>query len=190
MDGVGSSKMQRDRRIRTQRGFTFIEVLIALCVLTFGVLSLVSVFTQGLRASYQTQLQYIAQQKAQESLETIFTARDTKLLAWAQINNVSKGGVFKDGPQPLCSSGPDGLFGTDDDITTQPDVITIGPGPDGAFGTADDVVINLNPWMTRTIAIIPAPNTPNLNQITITINWTFQGQSSSFQIVSYISNYS
>jgi hypothetical protein len=52
------------------------------------------------------------------------------------------------------------------------------------------VVINLNPWMTRTIAITPVASTPNLNQITITINWTFQGQSSSFQIVSYISNYS
>jgi type IV pilus modification protein PilV len=54
--------MPRDRKVRTQRGFTFIEVLIALGVLTFGVLSLVSVFTQGLRASYQTQIQYLAQQ--------------------------------------------------------------------------------------------------------------------------------
>jgi prepilin-type N-terminal cleavage/methylation domain-containing protein len=182
--------MPRDRKVRTQRGFTFIEVLIALGVLTFGVLSLVSVFTQGLRASYQTQIQYLAQQKAQEALETIFTARDTKLLTWAQIANVSGGGVFKDGPQQLCASGPDGLFGTEDDLTGTPDVITIGPGPDGVFGTADDVVINLNPWMTRTIAITPVATTPNLNQVTITINWTFQGQSSSFQIVSYISNYS
>jgi len=182
--------MQKDRKVRAQRGFTFIEVLIALGVLTFGVLSLVSIFTQGLRASYQTQIQYIAQQKAQEALETIFTARDTKLLTWAQIANVSAGGVFTDGPQQLCASGPDGLFGTQDDLTGTPDVIVIGPGPDGVFGTADDVVINLNPWMTRTIAITPVANTPNLNQVTITINWTFQGQSSSFVIVSYISNYS
>ena len=182
--------MQKDRKVRTQKGFTFIEVLIALGVLTFGVLSLVSIFTQGLRASYQTQIQYIAQQKAQEALETIFTARDTKLLSWAQIANVSKGGVFKDNAQPLCASGPDGLFGTVDDLTSSPDVITIGPGPDGVFGTSDDVVINLNPWMTRTIAITPVATTPNLNQVTITINWTFQGQSSSYVIVSYISNYS
>lgn len=182
--------MQKNRKVRTQKGFTFIEVLIALGVLTFGVLSLVSIFTQGLRASYQTQIQYIAQQKAQEALETIFTARDTKLLSWAQIANVSKGGVFKDNAQPLCASGPDGLFGTEDDLTSSPDVITIGPGPDGVFGTSDDVVINLNPWMTRTIAITPVATTPNLNQVTITINWTFQGQSSSYVIVSYISNYS
>ncbi len=182
--------MQKNRKVRTQIGFTFIEVLIALGVLTFGVLSLVSVFTQGLRASYQTQLQYIAQQKAQESLETLFTARDTKILTWAQIANVSNGGVFKDNAQPLCASGTDGLFGTQDDDCTHPDVITIGPGPDGVFGTSDDVVINLNPWMTRTIAITPVATTPNLNQVIITINWTFQGQSSSYVITSYISNYS
>jgi type IV pilus modification protein PilV len=182
--------MQKDRKVSTQKGFTFLEVLIALTVLTFGVLSLVSIFTQGLRASYQTQIQYIAQQKAQEALETIFTARDTKILSWAQIANVSQGGVFKDGPQQLCNSGPDGLFGTEDDLTSQPDVITIGPGPDGVFGTADDVVINLNPWMTRTILIAPVATTPNLNQVTITVNWTFQGQSSSYVLVSYISNYS
>ena len=180
----------KKNRPRKQRGFSRIEVMIAMAVLAFGVLSLVSVFTQGLRASYQSQIQYIAQQKAQEALETIFTARDTKVLNWAQIANVSKGGVFKDGPQPLCASGPDGLFGTEDDDTTTPDVIVTGPGPDGVFGTADDVVINLNPWMTRTIVIAPTASTPNLNQITITIQWTSQGQSSQYVLVSYISNYS
>lgn len=182
--------MQRGRRVRTQKGFSLIEVMIAMVVLAFGVLSLVSVFTQGLRASYQNQIQYIAQQKAQEALETIFTARDTKLLTWAQIANVSKGGVFKDGPQPLCSSGPDGLFGTNDDLTGTPDVIVTGPGPDGVFGSTDDVIINLNPWMKRTIVIVPDPNTPNLNKVTITISWTSQGQSSQYVLVSYISNYS
>src|SRR5208283_6204873 len=91
---------------RKQKGFTLIEVMVAMAVLVAGVLSLVSIFTQGLRASYQTQIQYLAQQKAQEALETIFTARDTKLLTWAQIANVSGGGVFKDGPQQLCASGP------------------------------------------------------------------------------------
>ncbi|MFI5097278.1 MAG: prepilin-type N-terminal cleavage/methylation domain-containing protein [Candidatus Acidiferrales bacterium] len=181
--------MQRGRGVRTQEGFSLIEVMIAMAILAFGVLSLVSVFTQGLRASYQTQIQYIAQQKAQEALETIFTARDTKVLTWAQIANVSHGGVFKDGPQALCASGPDGLFGTSDDLTGTPDVIVTGPGPDGVFGTADDVIVNLNPWMKRTIVIAPVASTPNLNQITITVSWTSQGQTSQYVLVSYISNY-
>jgi prepilin-type N-terminal cleavage/methylation domain-containing protein len=181
--------MKRMRAARTQKGFTLIEVMISMVVLALGVLSLASIFTQGLKASSQTQIQYIAQEKAQEALETIFTARDTKLLTWSQIANVSKGGVFKDGPQPLCAPGPDGLFGTSDDDTSTPDVVTIGPGPDNVFGTADDIVMNLNPWMTRTIQISPVASTPNLQQITVTVAWNYAGQASQYVVVSYISNY-
>jgi prepilin-type N-terminal cleavage/methylation domain-containing protein len=181
--------MKRNQNLRRQKGFTLIETMIAMAVLSFGILSLASIYTQGLKSSYQTQIQFIAQQKAQEALETIFTARDTKLLTWSQITNISQGGVFKDGPQVLCAAGPDGLFGTDDDIIAQPDYVTIGPGPDKIFGTPDDVVMPLNPWMTRTILFTPSASTPNLNQITITIKWTYGGQTAQFQVISYISNY-
>src|ERR1700739_3277179 len=114
MDGIGRLPMRR-RKIRSTSGFTLIEVLVSMVILAAGVLSLAGFFAQGLKASYQTQIQYIAQEKAQEAMETIFTARDTKVLTFAQIANVSQGGVFLDGPQPLCASGPDGLFGTNDD---------------------------------------------------------------------------
>jgi len=108
----------------------------------------------------------------------------------AQINNVSNGGIFKDNAQSLCAPGPDGLFGTSDDDCTNPDSIVVAPGPDNIFGTADDITVNLNPWMTRTIVIAPVANTPNLKSITVTINWTYQGQTSSYQLVSFISNFS
>lgn len=179
----------RRRKTRPTSGFTLIEVLVSMIILAAGVLSLAGFFAKGLQASYQTQIQYIAQEKAQEAMETIFTARDTKVLTFAQIANVSQGGVFLDGPQPLCASGPDGLFGTNDDITSQPDTVVIAPGPDQTFGTADDVIINLNPWMTRTI-LMQATTTTGLNKITVTINWVYQGQALSYQIVSYISDYS
>lgn len=177
-------------QLRKQSGFTMIETMIAMVILAFGILSLASIFSQGLKASSQTQIQYIAQQKAQEAMESIFTARDTRLLTTAQINNVANGGIFMDGPQPLLASGPDGLFGTADDDANNPDSIVVAPGPDNMFGTADDIAIPLNPWMTRTIVIAPAANTANLKTITITINWTYQGRSSQYQLVSFISNFS
>jgi len=175
---------------KRQSGFTLVETVVAMAVLSFGVLALSAIYTQGLKASAQTQIQFIAQQKAQEALETLFTARDTKLLTWAQINNVSKGGVFKDGPQPLLAPGPDGLLGTADDDASNPNSIVIGPGPDNVLGTSDDTIINLNPWMTRTIAITPDPSVPNLNDITITINYSFQGTASTFVLRSYLSSFS
>jgi len=181
--------MQRKHAHRKDRGFTLVEALIATVVLSFGVLSLASIFTQGLSASYQTQIQYIAQQKAQAAMESIFTARDTRLLTFSQIANVSNGGVFMDGPQPLLAPGPDGLYGTADDDTTQPDVIVTAPGPDNIFGTADDVKLNLNPWMTRTIVITPSANTANLNTITVTITWNYMGRTNTYVLQSLISNY-
>jgi prepilin-type N-terminal cleavage/methylation domain-containing protein len=182
--------MANNRKKRSQRGFTLIEVLVATIILVVGVLSVADFFAQGLQSSNQSQIQYIAQEKASEAMESIFTARDTKVLTWSQIANTTNGGVFNTGAQPLCASGPDGLFGTDDDVTSQPDTIVIAPGPDGVFGTADDITINLNPWMTRTITIAAVPSTPNLNQITVTINWAYDGRNSSYTLVSYISNYS
>jgi prepilin-type N-terminal cleavage/methylation domain-containing protein len=176
--------------LRKQKGFTLLETVIAMAVLSFGILALASFYTQGMQSSYRSQIQFIAQEKAQEALETIFTARDTQMLSFAQINNVSAGGVFLDGPQPLLAPGPDGLVGTADDDAANPDSIVVGPGPDNVLGTADDITINLNPWMTRTILIQPVANENNLNQITITVNYNYEGQAGQFQLVSYISSYS
>jgi prepilin-type N-terminal cleavage/methylation domain-containing protein len=173
-----------------EEGFTLLECMVAMAVLSFGILSLATIFTQGLKNSYQAQIQFIAQQKTREAMETIFTARDTKVLTWAQIQNVSQGGVFNDGPQNLCDPGLDGLFGTADDNCGLPDTVVTGPGSDKIFGTGDDQVLPLNPWMKRTITFTPDPNIPNLNQITVTVSWIYEGQAGSISVNSYISNYS
>ena len=182
--------MKRPAMKNSNRAFTLLECMVAMAVLCFGILSLIGVFSQGLGNSYQAQIQFIAQQKAREAMETIFTARDTKVLTWAQIANVSQGGVFNDGPQSLCDPGPDGLYGTADDNCNLPDTVVVGPGPDKIFGTADDLTVPLNPWMKRTITFTPDPNIVNLNKITVTVSWTYQGQNGSISITSYISNYS
>jgi prepilin-type N-terminal cleavage/methylation domain-containing protein len=180
--------MNRSRN-RRQQGFTLIETMIAMVVLAFGILSLSAIFTQGVQTSYNSQIDFIAQQKAQQALESIFTARDTHILTWEQITNVSQGGVFVDGPQPMYGPGLDGIVGTADDDPKTPDTIVTGPGPDKVFGTADDIQVNLNPWMKRTIAFIPVKGTPNLNQITVTITYTYEGRTSNFVLTTYISNY-
>jgi|ERR1700690_2769020 prepilin-type N-terminal cleavage/methylation domain-containing protein len=182
--------MNMTRKTRNQKGFTLVEVMVAMAVLAFGILSLGAIYTQGLQASGNSQIQFIAQQKAQSALETLFTARDTKLLSWAQIQNVSNGGVFLDGPQPMYAPGLDGLYGTADDSALNPDGITIGPGPDNILGTADDTKINLNPWMKRTIQIAPVPTVPNLRQVTITVQYTYQGKVGQFVLISYLSAFS
>jgi prepilin-type N-terminal cleavage/methylation domain-containing protein len=186
------ASMNLTRKIRGNRakGFTLIETMIAMAILSFGILSLAAVYSQGLRISNVNQVQFIAQQKAQQALESIYTARNTGYLSWAQIANVSGSGVFLDNPQPLYAPGPDGIVGTADDDASKPDGITTGPGPDRMLGTADDVITKLNPWMTRTIAIAPVTNFPNLKTITITINYKYEGRTYQFTLQSLISSYS
>src|SRR2546430_11737613 len=46
-------------------------------------------------------------QKATEAFESIFTARATNQITYAQIQNVPNG-IFTAGPTPLMGAGPDG----------------------------------------------------------------------------------
>src|SRR5205807_5730445 len=105
---------------KAQSGFTLLEAMIAVVIMSVGILSLAAVYAQGIQTANMTQLDYIAEKKAEQAVETIFAARDSKLLAWTNIRNVTgvggaNDGVFLIGPQPLLAAGPDGLYGTADD---------------------------------------------------------------------------
>jgi hypothetical protein len=179
-------KTQR-KRSRPVAGFTLLEAMISIFVLTFGVLSLAAVYAQGIFFASLSQYDYVAEKKAEQAVEAIFTARDIKQLTWASIQNVSNTGVFKDGPQPILVPGTDGLVGTVTDQGSADELITIGPGPDGILGTADDQVVDLNPWMTRTIAITSVTGETNLRMITVTINYQIGKMNRTYTLISYIS---
>jgi type II secretory pathway pseudopilin PulG len=185
---------KQSRTVRKKKsGFTLLEAMISIVVLSFGVLSLAAVYAQGLYYASLTQYDYIAEKKAEQAVEAMFTARDIKSLTWINIQNVSQGGVFVDGPSLILVPGTDGLVGTQTDVGSADEVIITGPGPDGIFGTPDDTTLDLNPWMTRTIAITPvvvAGNTePNLRQVTVTINYVIGTKTRTYTLVTYISSF-
>jgi len=175
----------------SQGGFTLIEALISIAVMAIGILGLGAVYAQGILYANAAQYQYIAEKKAEEAVETIFTARDTGLAVWSQIqNNTAAGpppGLFLTGPQMLCDPGPDGLVGTADDNCALPDSIITGPGPDGILGTADDTTINLNTLMTRQIVITNVTNEPNLREIQVIIVFNAGGAQHTYTLTCYIS---
>ena len=182
-------------RNRRQHGFSLMEAMIAVLVLSFGVLSLAAVFAQGLLFSEASQFDYIAQKKSEEAVESIFNARNTQATSWAQIQNVSAGGIFLDGAQPLLAPGvTNGLVGTANDDAAHPDSVIVGPGPDGILGTADDVVIPLSN-MQRTIQIAPVFDAagniePNVRTITVTMTYKVGRLNRTYTLVSYISAFS
>jgi prepilin-type N-terminal cleavage/methylation domain-containing protein len=170
---------------RGEGGFTLIEVMISIAILTIGMLAMIATFGSAMAATQNAQGDLIAKQKGLEAMESIFTARNTQQIVFAQLNNVSSGGIFTDGYTTLRAAGPDGLVGTGDD-TNFPgcpsgiECVTL-PGPDGILGTADDKQVSLGNF-TRQILITPVlqgggvPN-PNLRQITINVQYTQVGLS-------------
>lgn len=148
-----------------------IETLFAIIIFMVAIMSLAAVLSAGVAYMNSAQQDFIAQQKATETVESIFTARDSGLLSFPSIQNVGNGpGIFLNGPLELCDPGPDGIVGTADDNCAIPDSI-VAPGPDGILGTADDVVIPLTN-LRRTIVIANVPGNPSLRTITVTITYT------------------
>jgi len=170
-----------------QSGFTLLEALISIVILSVGILSLGAVYAQGLLYASMTQYDYIAEKKAEEAVEAIFTSRDTKVLKWADIQNVSGGGVFVDGPQKMLQPGPDGLVGTTSDSGAADDVIIVGPDSSGSMILPAAKTLDLNPWMQRAITIQTITGEPNLRQITVTITYQVGKTSRTYNLVSYIS---
>ena len=82
---------------RTQRGFSLIEVMISMAILTIGLLSLLGVFGIAMASTQGSQENNTAKQLANEAMEGILTARETANITWAQINNTGSGGIFVPG---------------------------------------------------------------------------------------------
>jgi prepilin-type N-terminal cleavage/methylation domain-containing protein len=173
-----------------QRGFTLLETMIALVVLAVGVLGLAAMLGNSLAYMQGSQEDFIAEQKAQEAAESIFTAKYTNNASFAQIQNngtSTPSGLFLTGPQPLLQVGADGLVGSVND-TGEPAAYLLYPGPDMKLGTADDVKIPLANF-TRTIAISNVPGEPYLRQVLITINYTTGGLPRTYSMTTFVSSY-
>ena len=98
-----------------EAGFSLVETMIAMGILATGLLSMAGAFVLGLASLNGSSANLVAREKAREAIESVHTARDTRVITWGQIRNVSDGGAFVDGAQPLRNPGPDGLMNTADD---------------------------------------------------------------------------
>ncbi len=190
-----------------QSGFSLIEVMISMVILTIGLLSLLAMIGVTMAATQTSQEDLVARQLASEAMESIFNARNTSQLGFASIANTTAvpPGIFLAGPQAPKCAGPDGILDTADDVsclTAAGAVCPNGgieclsePGPDGILGTADDVVQSLSNY-TRTITIAPLLDgsgnpIPTLTSVTITIQYTVPniGHLRTYVLNEYISSY-
>lgn len=189
----------RRRPVRRDDGFSFIELIVALSILMVGLLGLAQVFYFGMAIVGTSSSQLIAREKAREAIESVHTARDTRVITWAQIRNTaspdcapwpnttaSGGGTFLNGEQNMLAAGPDGLVYTADDAGQE-----MLPGPDNTLGTGDDVPLA---GFTREVAICDIDGNPNLRQIAVTIRYNGSAAVGNlrrtYTLITYISSFS
>ena len=188
-----------------QRGFSLIECLISMVILTVGSVGLLGVFGVAVKANQTSQADLIARQLASETIEGIYTARNTAEISWSQIQNVSNGGIFVDGMNVVKCAGADGIIDTADDaacLTASGAVCPNGgvkcltePGPDGIMGTSDDVIFSLSNYR-RQVLIQPLLDTngnpiQTLNWVTVTIQYSTLNSpvAKTYVINEYVSEY-
>ena len=190
-------------RKSAESGFSLLEVVASIAVLTVGLVSLLGVFGLAMASTQASQESMIAKQLANEAYESIVTARNTSEVGWDDIQNVgsyycpitgaSSCGIFVAVTRPIYNAGADGIFGTADDAAAGPETLQ-DPGPDGIFGTADDVYIPLNGYQ-RTIQISPVYDNGNLvtslRAVNITVQYTTPqtNLTKTYVLSSYISQY-
>lgn len=184
-------KSTRETQAAKQSGFTLVEVMIAIAVMSIGLLTVVASIATAMQATQSAQEDLIARQKAMDALESIYTARNSQQVGFAAINNTtaSPPGIFLAGAQPLLCAGPDGLVGTADDVpcTTSGGVTCpnggaecwVLPGPDGILGNADDVTYSLSNFK-RTITfnqvfLSSGGINNNMMAVSISVSYTKDG---------------
>jgi prepilin-type N-terminal cleavage/methylation domain-containing protein len=174
-------------RKKQAAGFTLLETMIAMAVLLIGVLGLAAMLGSSLAYMQNSENDFIAQQKAEEALEAIYTAKYDDTITFAQVANTTANppGIFLATGQPILQPGTDGLVGTSTDSTASPAYIYL-PGPDGLMGTSDDIQVPLSGF-TRTITITNVANDANLRTITVTVSYVKGRVSHSYSMNSYIS---
>ena len=170
------------------RGFSLIETMIAVSLLAVALLGAAGLLASGLQKIASSPGDLTATQKATEAVESVFSARDSHTLTWAQIRNVkgasgNDGGIFLDGPQSLRIPGADGIVGTADDGAIE--TVTY-PGPDQKLGTADDVTQSLSGF-TREIRIRDLQ--VNLRAITVIVTYQAGSAVRTYTLTAYISSF-
>lgn len=161
-------------RKNAEGGFSLVEVIVAMLILTVGLMGMATAIGYALLASNRGRGVTNAKMLVVSILEQMETLRDTGQLHFNEISNSQVLGStftgFPDTFQPVSTQpGPDGVFGTADDLRSA--------GPDGLYNTSDDFTDPslARPGVSRKIVITTFSTNDYLKKITVTLRYAPNG---------------
>lgn len=173
-----SNKTEQKRREKSRRtneaGFSMVEAVAAIFILTIGLIGTVAAITYALEFGTISRNVSSAKSVVVSAIEEVETLRNSRRLGFRQIANV--GGVDNTGAahpfngfstgfkEVSLNPGPDGVFGTDDDLRDA--------GADKTYGTSDDFDNQalIRSGYTRQITITAL--TPNLKKVEVKVRYS------------------
>lgn len=140
MSNNAMRKISKNKAAKNERGFTMIEAVIAIFVVTIGLIGTAAAITYALEFGAISRNVSSAKSIIVTIIEEVETMRNARRLDFKQVAHVGKVdnngsnnpfNGFSVGYQPVSiKPGPDSVTGTDDDLRDA--------GPDNVFGTVDD----------------------------------------------------
>lgn len=110
---------------KSEAGFSYIDVMIAIVILLVGILALLSAITGAVFQTKGQEQQLNAKQIATSTMESIMSVKETDplRLGWDKVGNIcvanpcyTPQGIFPNNFQPVkTDAGPDEIIGTADD---------------------------------------------------------------------------
>jgi prepilin-type N-terminal cleavage/methylation domain-containing protein len=160
---------------RGQDGFSMIEVIIAILILTIALVATAAALTFALEFGAISKNVSSAKLVIVSSIEEIESLRNARRLEFKQIGNVgdvdntnvaNSFSGFSNGFQPVSiNPGPDGVNGTPDDLTA--------PGADGRYGTDDDFSDDslARTGYSRQITITNLPGSATIKKLEVRVRY-------------------
>ena len=173
-----------NHRRQSESGFSMLEMVVAMVILTVGLLGVASAIGYSLMVSNRGQGVTNSKMLIVSILEQMETLRNTRELSFDEISNTqATGSSFTGFPynpdefRPVSTvPGTDGVFGTKDDLW-------------GACtsGCTDNMAL-ARPGVTRQIRITTFPANPYLKKIQVTLRYTTEGRTRDLVGISYLND--
>ncbi len=186
---------------RTEDGFSYIDVMIAIVILLVGVLALASALTANLMRSYETEQRIIAKQMALSTIESIISARDIErpgtIEGWDSIGNVGTNmvngqnkGIFLNGWAPIREeNGWDGVAGTADDACPEGGSCIVSGRPTNSSPVYNSYLRRITIADVQDAERPSPPNPITRRRITVSIRFFLNGYSRDEVVSTLITNY-